>query len=90
MRARKLIQRQRDRIYSLGKAGVGISLAGLVLARLEAWQTLRVEDRQRLQDLLAAFGKSTGLPYRKKEKPLKSPTGLASDYLTISWTVSHL
>ena len=53
----ELIQRQRDRIYSLGKAGVGISLAGLVLARLEAWQTLRVADRQRLQDLLAAFAK---------------------------------
>jgi hypothetical protein len=26
------------------------------LARLEAWQTLRVADRQRLEDLLAALG----------------------------------
>jgi hypothetical protein len=52
----ELIQRQRNRIYSLGKAGVGTSLAGLVLARLEAWQTLQVADRQRLEDLLAAVG----------------------------------
>ena len=52
----ELIQRHRDRIYSLGKAGADISLAGLVLARLEAWQTLRVADRQRLEDFLAALG----------------------------------
>ena len=52
----ELIQRQRDRIYSLGKAGADISLAGLVLARLEAWQTLRAADLQRFEDLLAALG----------------------------------
>ncbi|HWN06090.1 MAG TPA: hypothetical protein VNO53_02920 [Steroidobacteraceae bacterium] len=53
---RELVRRQRDRIYTLGKAGRDTALAELVLARLEASQTLRVADRQRLQGLLAALG----------------------------------
>ena len=52
----ELIGRQRDRIYALGRAGVDVALARLVLARLEAWQTMRVADRQRLEDMLAALG----------------------------------
>jgi hypothetical protein len=49
-----LIRRQRDRIYALGKAGRNTALAELVLARLEASQSLRVADRERVEDLLAA------------------------------------
>jgi hypothetical protein len=52
----ELVRRERDRIYTLGKAGRDTVLAELVLARLEASQVLRVADRQRLQDLLAASG----------------------------------
>ena len=52
----ELIGRQRDRIYALGRAGVDVSLARLILARLEAWQLMRVADRQRLEDMLAALG----------------------------------
>jgi hypothetical protein len=52
----ELIRRQRDRIYALGKAGRNTALAELVLARLEASQTLRVADRERVEDLLAALG----------------------------------
>ena len=48
-----LIGRHRDRIYFLGKAGHDTALAELVLARLEAAQTLRVADRTRLEVLLA-------------------------------------
>jgi len=51
----ELIRRQRDRIYALGKAGRNTALAELVLARLEASQALRVADRERLEDLLAAL-----------------------------------
>jgi hypothetical protein len=53
---RELVSRQRDRIYTLGKAGRDTALAELVLARLEASQALRVAGRQRLQDQLAALG----------------------------------
>ena len=51
----ELIRRQRDRIYALGKAGRNTALAELVLARLEASQALRVADRKRLEDMLAAL-----------------------------------
>ena len=54
--SRELVSRQRDRIYTLGKAGRDTALAELVLARLEASQALRVADRQRLADLIAALG----------------------------------
>ena len=50
-----LIGRQRDRIYALGKAGRNTGLAELVLARLEASQALRVAERERLEDQLAAL-----------------------------------
>jgi len=51
----ELIRRQRDRIYALGKAGRNTALAEQVLARLEASQILRVADRERVEDLLAAL-----------------------------------
>lgn len=51
----ELIRRQRDRIYALGKAGRNTALAELVLARLEASQSQRVADRERLEGLLAAL-----------------------------------
>jgi hypothetical protein len=51
----ELIRRQRDRIYALGKAGRNTALAELVLARLEASQALRVAERERLEDQLAAL-----------------------------------
>ena len=52
----ELIRRQRDRIYFLGKGGRDTNLAELVLARLEASQSLRIADRKRLEDMLAALG----------------------------------
>ena len=52
----ELIPRQRDRIYFLGKGGRDTNLAELVLARLEAAQSLRIANRKRLEDMLAAFG----------------------------------
>ena len=52
----ELIRRQRDRIYFLGKGGRDTNLAELVLARLEALQSLRIADRKRLEDMLAALG----------------------------------
>ena len=52
---RELVRRQRDRIYALGKAGRNTALAELVLARLEASQILRVAERERLEELLAAL-----------------------------------
>ena len=51
----ELIRRQRDRIYALGKAGRNTGLAELVLARLDASQSRRVADRERLEGLLAAL-----------------------------------
>ena len=56
MRARSSYSVIETVFTALGKAGADIALAGLVLARLEAWQTMRVADRQRLEDLLAALG----------------------------------
>ena len=51
----ELIRRQRNRIYALGKAGRNTALAELVLARLEASQSQRVADRERLEGLLTAL-----------------------------------
>jgi hypothetical protein len=51
-----LIRRQRDRIYFLGKGGRDTNLAELVLARLEAAQSLRIANRKRLEEMLAGSG----------------------------------
>ena len=52
----ELIRRQRDRIYFLGKGGRDTSLAELVLARLEAAQSLRIANRKRLEEMLSVLG----------------------------------
>jgi hypothetical protein len=51
----ELLRRQRDRIYFLGQGGRDTALAELVLARLEASQTLRIADRARIEEMLAAI-----------------------------------
>jgi len=51
---RELLRRQRDRIYFLGQNGRDTAVAELVLARLVASQALRVTDREKFEDLLAA------------------------------------
>ena len=51
----ELIRRQRDRIYFLGKGGRDTNLAELVLARLEASQSLRIANLKQLEEMLSAL-----------------------------------
>ena len=51
---REMLRRQRNRVYFLGQNGRDTAVAELVLARLVASQAIRVTDREKFEDLLAA------------------------------------
>ena len=50
------IKRQRDRIVELRGSGRSTLVAGIFLAALEKYQSLRVADRNKLEALLEKLG----------------------------------